>query len=203
MSSPPPLAYNTYYHIYNRGNNRENLFKEERNYRHFLKLYAKHIEPIADTFAYCLLPNHFHLLVRIKAAEEIEETLKVLKTFRVLKPSQQFSNLFNAYTKAINNTYPRTGSLFEHPFGRKPVESDAYFTQLVIYIHQNPQRHGLIADFRDWPYSSYQAMLSAQATRLKRELVIGWFGGVPQLTQQHQVSINQAKIAPLIGEDFD
>ena len=70
MSSPPPLAYNCYYHIYNRGNNRENLFKQDRNYRYFLKLYAKHIEPIADTFAYCLLPNHFHLLVRIKGETE-------------------------------------------------------------------------------------------------------------------------------------
>jgi REP element-mobilizing transposase RayT len=213
MSSPPPVAYNTYYHIYNRGNNRENLFKEERNYRYFLKLYAKHIEPIADTFAYCLLPNHFHLLVRIKAAEEIEETLKeetlkeetlkVFKTFRVLKPSQQFSNLFNAYTKAINNAYPRTGSLFEHPFGRKPVDSDAYFTQLVIYIHQNPQRHGLIADFRDWPYSSYHAHLSAQQTRLKRDIVLDWFSGPQQFVQQHQGRINESQIAPLIGEDFD
>ena len=62
MPSPPPLAYDGYYHIYNRGNNRENIFKETRNYRYFLTLYAKHIEPVADTFAYCLLPNHFHWL---------------------------------------------------------------------------------------------------------------------------------------------
>ena len=88
MPSPPPLSHDCYYHIYNRGNNRETLFKEERNYRDFLKLYAKHIEPIADTFAYCLLPNHFHLLVRIKGEEEISaaQTLKVSETFRVLKP---------------------------------------------------------------------------------------------------------------------
>ena len=66
MPQPVPLQYGKYYHIFTRGNNREDIFLEERNYRHFLQLYAKHIMPIADTYAYCLLRNHFHLLVRIK-----------------------------------------------------------------------------------------------------------------------------------------
>ncbi len=55
-----------YYHIFNRGNNREDLFKEEKNYLYFLKLYEHHIEPVAETYAYCLMRNHFHLLVKIK-----------------------------------------------------------------------------------------------------------------------------------------
>ena len=55
-----------YYHIYNRGNNRENLLIEKRNYLYFLSLYAKHIEPVAATYAYCLLRNHFHLLIRVR-----------------------------------------------------------------------------------------------------------------------------------------
>jgi hypothetical protein len=59
MTSPSPLRYDTYYHIYNRGVNRENIFFEERNYEYFLNLYWKHIEPVVDTFAYCLLRNHF------------------------------------------------------------------------------------------------------------------------------------------------
>jgi hypothetical protein len=166
-------------------------------------LYAKHIEPIADTFAYCLLPNHFHLLVRIKAEEEQDLTGTLRENLSGLVPSRQFANLFNAYTKAINNAYSRTGALFERPFDRKLVDSDAYFTQLVIYIHQNPQRHGLIADFRDWPYSSYITHLSAQPTRLKREIVLDWFSGPQQLVRQHQGRINESQIAPLIGEDFD
>jgi putative transposase len=206
MASPPPLAYNTYYHIYNRGNNRENIFKAEENYPFFLKLYAKHIYPIADTFAYCLLPNHFHLLVRTKTPEEQElfhQTLKVLKTFRVLSPSQQFSNLFNAYTKAINKRFQRTGGLFEHPFGRIPVTSDAYFTQLVVYIHQNPQRHGLIGDFRAWPYSSYKTLLSPHPTRLNREVVMNWFEGQQQLQASHQMPVDLTAIKPLIEDDFE
>jgi len=54
-----PLTYGSFYHIYNRGNNRENIFREERNYIYFLKLYTKYIIPVADTFAYCLLKTIF------------------------------------------------------------------------------------------------------------------------------------------------
>ena len=201
MTSPPPLAYNTYYHIYNRGNNREKIFKEEENYRYFLRLYAKHLCPVADTFAYCLLPNHFHLLIRTKTPEEIEQTVQ--GSGRVLSPSQRLSNLFNAYTKAINKRNQRTGSLFEHPFGRIPVTSNAYFTQLIAYIHQNPQKHGLIDDFRAWPYSSYQTLLSSHPTRLNREMVLNWFDGLQQLQTCHQMPVSEPVIQPLILEDFD
>ena len=71
-----------YYHIYNRGTNGENIFIEERNYDLFLKLYEKHISPVADTFAYCMLRNHFHVDMRVKSEEEIIETLSK-KTLRV------------------------------------------------------------------------------------------------------------------------
>ena len=101
-----------------------------------------------------------------------------------MNPSQQFGNLFNAYAKAINKAYRRTGSLFENPFGRIPVTSDAYFGRLVAYIHQNPQKHRFVDDFRAWPYSSYQAFLSQQATHLKRDEVLAWFQEVPPLFKQ-------------------
>lgn len=107
MSNPAPLQYGKVYHIYNRGNNGENLFIEERNYRYFLQLYIKHVHPVVDTYAYCLLRNHFHLLVRVKDLSGLESPKL---------PSQCFSNLFNAYTKSINKAHGRTGALFERPF---------------------------------------------------------------------------------------
>jgi putative transposase len=75
------------YHIYNRGINGENIFKEERNYRYFLEKYAKYIEPIADTFAYCLLKNHFHIAIRTKSEAEIVDfyVKKKTKTDNVVK----------------------------------------------------------------------------------------------------------------------
>jgi hypothetical protein len=82
VSKPVPLQHGRYYHIYNRGNNRENLFIEERNYHHFLRLYARYVAPVADTYAYCLLRKHFHLLVRVKAATEQSQTGKALNPSR-------------------------------------------------------------------------------------------------------------------------
>lgn len=196
MSKPVPLQYGKYYHIFNRGNNRENIFVEERNYRYFLQLYAKHVMPIADTYAYCLLRNHFHFLVRIKTVEEQD------LTGLPRKPSQHFSNLFNAYAKAFNKAYHRTGALFQRPFGRIEVASDAYFVYLVIYIHQNPQKHGFVEDFRTWPYSSHQALLSTKPTRLQRDDVLEWFQGLDHFEDVHRYEVDEGKIAPLILDDF-
>jgi REP element-mobilizing transposase RayT len=208
MSKPTPLQYGQYYHIYNRGNNREDIFIQERNYRYFLKLYAKHIEPMADTYAYCLLRNHFHFLVRIKDLDEDLTEDQDLTGFENLsglgrKPSQAFSNLFNAYARAFNRAFQRTGALFQRPFGRKQVDSDRYFVQLVTYIHQNPQKHGFIDDFRAWPYSSYHAHVSNKSTRLKRDDVLSWFDGVEAFKQAHQRAITDSMMAPLVMEDFE
>lgn len=123
------LEPNKYYHIYNRGNNGENIFLEERNYHYFLKLYAKYVEPVADTFAYCLLKNHFHLLIRIKTQRVTEN--QQIADLTVREVHQQFNNLFNSYAKSINKAYKRTGSLFQKRFGRIEVTSDRHFLALI------------------------------------------------------------------------
>jgi putative transposase len=204
-----PLQPGMYYHIYNRGNNREDLFIEKRNYPYFLTLYAKHIEPIAETYAYCMLRNHFHLLVRIKTEEEFQ-TSQVLETCDVsvvskkkFNPSQRFANLFNAYAKAINKGYWRTGSLFEERFGRIPVTNTSYFETLIFYIHYNPQKHGFVDDFRDWQWSSYQILLGTGDTRLKRDEVLGLFGGSKGFEEFHQGMVDEKKLAVLIDDEFE
>ena len=204
-----PLVPGMYYHIYNRGNNRENLFLEKRNYPYFLSLYAKHIEPIADTYAYCLLRNHLHVSLRIKTEEEYLQTSRVLETREVslkpkkFNPSQAFSNLFNAYAKAINKGYGRTGSLFEERFGRIPVTSDAYFTTLIFYIHYNPQKHGFVGDFRDWEWSSYHALIGTGQTKLKRVEVLNMFDGLKGFEEFHQGMMDEKKLTVFIDEEFE
>ena len=199
MTSPPPLQSAVFYHIYNRGTNRENIFVEERNYRYFLLLYAKYIEPVAETYAYCLLKNHFHLLARIRDIPDPIDS----KGLRKPLGSIAFSNLFNAYAKAITKAYDRVGSLFQHPFGRIPVLTQSYLVQVVRYIHFNPQKHGLVSDFREWPYSSYHAHLSTQTTHLLREDVLGWFEGAKGFVAAHHMPIDEKALAPLTPEDFD
>ncbi len=182
-SKQPSLVPGHYYHVYNRGNNGENLFIERRNFDYFLALYEKHVAPVADTFAYCLLQNHFHLLIRIKDRENLPglEDLEGLN----LRLHLPFSNFFNAYTKSINKAYHRTGSLFQKNFKRIPITSTAYLTRLVIYIHRNPQKHGLTEDFRNWPYSSFSQVLSSQESLVQKETILDWFGGIEIYTAAH------------------
>jgi putative transposase len=183
MPSPRPLQLGVYYHIFNRGNNGETIFRTAENVRFFLDKYAKAIEPVAHTYAYCLLPNHFHFLILTKIEEATEDG-------KTLIPSRQFSRLFGSYAKSYNAAHDRSGSLFENPFERIPVENDAHLRRLVTYIHENPQRHGLVEDFRAWSHSSYRSLLSAQATRLRRDDVLGWFGGRGGFVAAHGLEHN-------------
>lgn len=173
-----PLKHGSCYHIYNRGINSGILYKEKSNYEHFLNLYDQHITPIAETFAWCLMRNHFHFLVKIKEVEEITTNKKIL-------PSQSFSNLFNAYTKAFNKRYNRHGALFERPFRRKQINYDNYFQNVIAYIHNNPVHHRICEHPLEYPWSSYQACVSDKPTKLQREKVIEQFSGVENFKSIH------------------
>lgn len=134
MKTLASIKHGKYYHIYNRGINSCTLFRDYRNFEYFLKLYESYIDPIAETFAWCLMKNHFHFVVRIKNIPEIIPQ-------KIISPSQSFSNFFNAYTRAYNNSKNRHGALFERPFKRKQIEDDVYFQNAIVYIHNNSVHH--------------------------------------------------------------
>ncbi|PKQ67683.1 hypothetical protein [Raineya orbicola] len=191
-TTPPPLLPETVYHVYNHANGSENLFRCDENYYYFLRKYAEYIYPIADTYAYCLMPNHFHIMIRIRSEEEIVAFLKErnidLTGFQNLSGliSQQFSHFFNAYTKAYNKLYERRGSLFERPFKRKAITDDQYFTQLIAYIYLNPVKHGFCKDLLDWQHSSIHSYLSQKPSKINRTYLEEWFGNREQILKFHQ-----------------
>lgn len=171
------------YHLYTHANGSENLFRNDENFRYFLERYDVYIPAVADTLAWCLMPNHLHLLVRIKSEATLTEffknkykleqdltglageSKKDLSGLVIL----QFSHLFNAYTKAYNKVYKRRGSLFTRAFRRKEITSDSYFTSIIHYIHHNPVHHGFVKHIQDWRWSSYHDFLLPQLTSLQQE----------------------------------
>lgn len=185
----------SFYHIYNRGNNGANLFREPPNYHYFLRLYRKYLYPFVATYAYCLLPNHFHFLIRTKDLHELQSGLR--PDF-----GKQFANCFGTYAKAVNARYGRTGSLFEGRIKRKRVSSERYFVTLAVYIHRNPQAHGLIGDFREWKHSSYRTLLSEQRTLLQRDTVLAWFGGRQAFVKGHERATDPAELGELAFEEL-
>ena len=173
MAKSLPLLPEGLYHIYTRGIDRRPIFHTSENYRHFLRLYAHHVSPVVDSFAYCLLPNHFHFFVRIRIKTEIE-------------PAIAWGRFLMAYAKGFNQRYQRTGSLFEHPFKRKQITDNSYHQASIRYIHHNPVKHGLVSDSADWQWSSYRTLLSQGETRLEREQVLDWFGGRDHFINFHR-----------------
>ena len=206
-----PLQTGKYYHIYNRGINSCDLFRENENYEYFMALYDKYISPVANNYAWGLMKNHFHILVEILPEDcwgnlphpEGFQNLRGAGILRELETdkrvNQQFSNLFNAYTKAFNKRYERTGSLFEHPFRRKHVDTIDYLKRVIVYIHQNPVKHGFCDHPSEYPWSSYLSCLSLKPTKLRREKVIAWFGN----TDEFKIYHNQKVYSETIDEWID
>ena len=177
-----------YYHIYNRGNNREKLFHQERNYDYFINRYIHHCFHVLNTYAYCLMNNHFHMLVSVRSVEVQEELFRKadLNSSQLRSPSRHLSNFFNAYTLSINKQEDRIGSLFQRPFRRKEVNTETYFRQLVIYIHQNPVKHRFVSNIDDYPYSSFHSYFLEERSFLDKEKVLELFGGIENFRSAHE-----------------
>lgn len=203
MNQKPLLEADKYYHIYNRGNNGQNIFFDNENYIFFLNRYDQYLSPFCDTIAWVLLRNHFHLLIYVKPAEEIN--IEKLQYTATEKPKRvdihlQFGHFFNSYAKAINKRYNRTGSLLEKNFKRKEVSSIVYFKKLIHYIHFNPVKHGFSAYAWDYPWSSYKTIISHRPTKLNRKFVYELFKNEEDFKLYHTENKDYSEINELIIE---
>lgn len=188
------------YHVFNRTNNKERLFISDDNRNYFLRKYDEYLGPYTETFSWCLLPNHFHLLLRVKPLESIVTYLKqknrddyTLTEKEFLNEEtglselieRAFKNMFQSYSLAFNKQHSRKGNLFCKPFRRVEINKDNQFTQAIIYIHANPQKHSIIKDFREYKWSSYDILMAQTPTRLLREEIIEWFGNKDMFEKTH------------------
>ncbi|WP_258098725.1 hypothetical protein [Marinoscillum pacificum] len=189
-----PLEPGKFYHIYNRGINKSQVFFEDKNYHFFLEKYAGYVYPWVKTYAYCLLGNHYHFLIQVREEHElsISENSDKSCSWHV---SNAFSSFLQSYTRAMNKVYGRSGSLFESPFKRITVTDESYFSRLVSYIHQNPQKHGIVEDFKDNPYSSYWSHLfTSKKSILERDYVLDWFGGDQSYRKFHKTDLSNFEL---------
>lgn len=154
------------YHIYNQGNNKEPLFRDTDNYGYFLSKIEKYFPEFFDIYAYCLLSNHFHIVLKMK--DEVDND----------KATRAISNCFNAYAKAINKRYNRTGSLFRDRFRRKIIENESYLKNVIAYVSSNAVHHKFKESVIEWPWSSYHGMEDASDKILDKVFVLELFDGL-------------------------
>lgn len=171
-----PLEPNHFYHIYNRGINGDQLFFNHQNYLYFLRLINEKVKPVAEIHSYCLLKNHFHILVKIKSEDLIRERFPEKERLEIQSIiSQQFSNTFNSYSQGINKHFGRTGKLFELPFRRKEITSDQQLINTILYINKNPVKHKISNDLFTYPYSSVDKIMNDDHLFIESEKVISVF----------------------------
>ncbi|AZA62351.1 transposase [Chryseobacterium indoltheticum] len=184
MSNTEDFEYGYVYHIYTHANGKDLIFREDENYKYFLSKILKYILPIAEIYAYCLMPNHFHLLIRFKDSNQIlnEDEHKYLM--------KQFSNLLNGYAKAYNKKYNRKGSLFLDFLKRKKVGDEKYLIKLLHYIHNNPVNHRFVEDINDWKYSSYHSYINlAKESKLERKEMMQYFDTIKDFVEYHKSNV--------------
>lgn len=187
-----PIEPDCFYHIYNRGVNGETIFKSHRNYIFFVNKIKENLLSVCEIYAYCLMPNHFHLLVGINSDSDLKkmqqgESLEIKGLHSPQNVfSKQFSKIFNSYSQSFNKENNRHGSLIESPFKRKLLSTEDYIRNCIIYIHRNP----VAEHFTKFPYSSYQNILNSSTGFLKSDEVIDLFDSKENFIFCHKKGTN-------------
>lgn len=195
------LIPDTLYHVYNHAVGSDNLFRHPDDYIRFLTTLPYHTRYFCDIHAYCLMPNHTHLLIRVCGREELmrramhehTERLKRIDRTRFMSDedlsrfmSTCLGRAFSSHAQYINRRYDRMGNLFISNFKRKPITDEAYYRNVVKYIHRNPVNHGFIGAMSDWAYSSYLSLRFMPESERRQSDVMSHFGGFASFVQAHE-----------------
>ena len=186
------------YHVYNSTGDRKPMFTSSENYAYFIRQFDKYLSNYIKIYAYNLLGNHFHFMIKVN-------NLTDLTTFQKLSnlelPNEQktthdivshhFKKFFQSYAMAFNKEQNRIGTLFQTPFKRVRVEDENYLRELACYINTNAQKHNLVKDFRDWKWSSYHNTISNKDTKLLKEELMGYFGDIDNFEYCHLESASK------------
>jgi putative transposase len=160
----------SFYHIYNRGNDKRIIFFEERNYDFFLQKVKKYIASYSNLLAWSLMPNHFHFLIQANAS-----TVTIVKEapIKINALTEGIRMLLSSYTKAIQKQESITGNLFQQKTKFKCV--DCYLPTAFHYIHQNAFRAKLVHHMEDWKWSSLQEYLELPSEMIcKKEVAYSY-----------------------------
>lgn len=170
--TPRKLSESNVYHIFARGVGRLQILEDDEDNAFFLGLLGRFtFSGDCDLLAYCLMGNHFHLLVKME----------------MRRLSEEMKRLEVSYAQHFNEKYERTGTLFQGRFGSEPIDSDEQLLAALRYIHLNPQKAG-IAPFDDYEWSSYQEYMGrAKAELASTSLALEMVGGTDYFEKFHRI----------------
>lgn len=170
-----PILQERIYHIFNRGINHQVVFHSNSDKEWFLRRFKHYLKEYAEVHSYCILDNHYHFLIKIKQHKGLPSHF-----------SRQFGNLILSYTHYYNRKYDHSGPVFHRCFKRLKVEEEVYFLMLYWYIHNNPEKHRLVDDYRSYVYSSYQGLLTGNDLLVTQVIAMESFGGLIPFREFHE-----------------
>lgn len=182
---PRVFVKDQYYHVYNRGNHKEKIFFEQRDYERFLRKFKIYRGDCQVTvLSYCLMPNHYHFLMRQDTDESI---------------SKLISRLQNSHAKFLNLKYELVGSSFQNPFQAKLVDRDEYLLHLSRYIHLNPidliheqlSAEGKLQWLIEYPWSSLKTYVSGEPDQVAEPSFILGYNFFKRDTEKYRTFITQ------------
>jgi len=186
-----------YYHIYNHAVSNQNLFETRLDYEEFLAKHHKYLSCFFDTVAYCLMPNHYHFVVKVKPLLTILKNTKKEKSnastfFQNNKIDintfvlDQYRRFFSSYSLAFNFRHNRQGQLFLKKFKRVSLSLDHKLLNMICYLHHNPIHHEFTLDYSEWKYSSYLNYISDSPDESIKKLIEEEFGGINAFLSFHE-----------------
>ena len=191
------LEYDCFYHLYNRSVSDVLLFKNDSDYQFFLNKFKEYCLPFFEIYAFCLIPNHFHFIIKIRSEEYIDQVISK-ETFVTAQKytnqeitindflANQFKRLFSSYALTYNNKYERKGPLFHNKVKRIFINNDDRLRYLIGYVHHNPIHHNYVNDFISWKFSSFRGLISTKPSVLEKKKVMTLFQGREGFDKFHQ-----------------
>ncbi len=151
-----------YYHIYNRGADSDDAFYSEIDFEFFLDKLKYYLSLSVEVYAYCILKNHFHFLIKVLDKVEAENKTRAISesdfdSYYILPNSKKklfpvhtlISHWMNSYSKHFNSKYNRSGPVWDGRLNKRLIYSEEYLQNIICYIHRNPVHHGITYGFSD------------------------------------------------------
>jgi hypothetical protein len=198
---------NNYYHFVCKSIDGILLFPAIEDYKVFKDRFKKFTDEFLQPWCYCLLPNHAHHIVKIKSPSIIKNSIdkfpvenktKAMLSFLTDSTNEialdkmidrQMNSFLVSYANYYNNKYNRQGGLFQKPFKRIAIADDAHLQQAIIYTHANAQKHGIVNDYKQYPFSSYGEIIKENNYYINSKNVTAFFGGIEKL-----IKINKTQV---------
>ena len=143
---------NGFYHVYNRGCNKELIFTEISDYKNLInRIKESEFNKYLNIISFCLMPNHYHFLVQQKTEKPVSDWI---------------SFIFNGYVQYFNHKYTRSGTLFEGRVKARSITDEKYLIRSSLYIHDNPVKAGLVSKPENWEFSNYREWIGMRNSKM-------------------------------------